>query len=101
MGVASQQDIPNRPEVSEPWTIKRLFPFSGTVTTIAKVFVNPLDVFLAYLVFVLGIAELLGREVSLFMWLLTILILAADIFERQTGKLTDSKSNIKKVTNDS
>ena len=95
MALTNQQDIPNKPEVREPWTFKRLFPFSGAVTSFAKVFVNPFDVLLGYLVFVLGIAELLGRHTSWFFWALTVLILIADIIERRTGILSDTKKEEK------
>ncbi len=85
MGLAEKHDIPTKPVAAEPWTFKRLFPFSGAVTNIAKVFVNPLDVLLGYLVIMLGIAELIGRHVSWQFWVLTLLILGATVFQRYTG----------------
>lgn len=88
MSLTSMQDIPNKPEVREPWTFRRLFSF-GAITTLAKVFSNPFDVLLGYLVFILGIAELFGRRVSWFMWVFTILILLADILERHIELLTN------------
>lgn len=91
MALTSSQDIPEKPKVSEPWTIRRLFSFSGIAKSFTKIFVNPLDVLLGYLVFILGIAELIGRDTSWFLWVFAILILAASIFERHTGTLTDTK----------
>jgi hypothetical protein len=91
MALTAQQNIPEKPIVSEPWTFRRLFPFAGAVTTLSKVFINPFDVLLGYLVFILGAAELLGRHVSWFFWVFAILILAADIFERHTGIPSDTK----------
>lgn len=88
MALTEKQDIPNKPEVREPWTFKRLFPFSGAVSSIAKAFGNPFDVLLGYLVFIIGIAELIGRRVSWFFLALTVLILVADVFERH-GFLLD------------
>lgn len=81
MAIASEQNIPEKPVASEPWTVKRLFSF-GAITTLAKVFVNPFDILLGFIVFFIGLAELLNRHVSLGLYLLAILILAASIFER-------------------
>ena len=89
--LTNQQDIPNKSETREPWTLRRLFPFGGAITTLTKVFINPFDVILVYLVLVLGIAELAGRQTSWFIWGFTTLVLATDIFERYTGIPSDSK----------
>ena len=94
MGLAQNQEVPNKPEVREPWTIKRLFSF-GAVTTLAKVFVNPLDILFGYLVFILGIAELFGRQVSWFIWAFTVMMLIAIVFERHFGTPTNIKKEEK------
>ena len=91
MALTSQQDIPNKPIAQEPWTFKRLFPFAGAVTTLTKVFINPFDVLLGYLVLILGIAELLGRHISWFFWAFTTLILLSDLLERYLGIPSDTK----------
>lgn len=92
MALTSHQDIPAKPKANEPWTFRRLFPFAGAATSLTKVFTSPLDVLLGYLVFIIGLAELMGRDVSWFMWVFIILILAADVFERHTGILSDTKT---------
>lgn len=90
--LTSQQDIPKKPEVqNEPWTFRRLFPFANTVATLAKVFVNPFDILLGFLVLIIGLVELFGRHISWGFFMLTILILATAIFERH-DKLTETKS---------
>ena len=91
MALTSHQDIPEKPKVAEPWTFRRLFPFSGVATSLTKVFASPLDVLLGYLVFIIGIAELTGRDTSWFLWVLTVLILVSSILERHIGILSDSK----------
>ena len=95
MGIAQNQDVPKVKEVEQPWTFKRLFPFGGVVTSFTKVFVNPFDVLLGYLVFILGIAELFGRQVSWFMWVFATLILLADVFERLDLEETPKKTKTK------
>ena len=99
MALTEYQDIPKKPEVKEPWTIKRLLPFASVTSSIAKVFASPLDILLGYLVFILGIAELIGRNVSWFIWVFTVLILAADIFERRISTQLDIKKEKKPRTN--
>lgn len=80
MALTNEQSIPDRPVVKEPWTVRRLFPLS-VITSISKVFTNPLEILLAFLIIVLGIAELIGRHVSWFYFVLTILILTANVLK--------------------
>jgi len=97
MALTSQQDIPEKPKPSEPWTFRRLFPLSGAVTTLAKVFVNPFDVMLGYLILLIGIAELINRDVSPYFYILTGLIILVDVFERHACDLiTPLDKSIKK-----
>lgn len=91
--MASKQDIPEQPKVHESWTIKRLFS-SGTVTALAKVFVNPLDVLFGFIVLIIGLVELFGRHVSWGFYGLAILILATSVFERHV-KLPDVPEKLK------
>ena len=91
MALTEQQDIPKKPVVAEPWTFKRLFPFSGAVSAITKVFVNPFDVLLGFIILVIGLVELFGRHVSWGFYILAILILAAALFERHVNLLFDVK----------
>lgn len=86
MAIASEQDIPNRPaEQSEQWTFRRLFPFSGAVSSLTKAFANPFDVLLGYMVLVGGAAELIGHPMSWYFWVFAVLILISDLLERRTG----------------
>lgn len=96
MALTNQQDIPSKPEVREPWTFKRLFPFVAAVTSFTKVFVNPFDILLGYLVVVLSIAELLSIHVSGLIWTFAVLLLTADLLERNIGSLSKPKEELKK-----
>ena len=82
MALTEKQDIPIKPIVKEPWTFRRLFPFAGSTTALAKTFVNPLEILLGYLVFILGVTELFGRSVSWMFWIFTTLILLTTLYER-------------------
>jgi len=91
MPLTSEQNIPDKPkEKSEPWTFRRLFPFSSAITTLSKAFASPFDILLGYLMIVLSIAELIGRNVSWTMWILTALIFFAVVAEHYI-KLKESK----------
>lgn len=91
MAITSEQDIPIKPVASEPWTFKRLFPFTGAVTSFAKVFVNPFDILFGFIILVIGLVELFGRHISWGFYILAILILAAALFERHVNLLFDVK----------
>ena len=92
MGLTRDQQIPDKKnEEKSEWSFRRLFPFAGAMTSISKVFVNPFDILLGYLVVILSIAEVLGRHVSWFLWLLTTLIFFADLVERKTGMTIETK----------
>ncbi|KKT20016.1 MAG: hypothetical protein UW07_C0044G0014 [Candidatus Nomurabacteria bacterium GW2011_GWF2_43_8] len=91
MALTAQQDIPNKPEVKEPWTFRRLFPFAGAVSAITKVFVNPLDILLGFIILVIGLVELFGRHVSWGFYILAILILVSALFERHVNLFLDTK----------
>lgn len=96
MALTAQQDIPKKSETQEPWTFRRLFPLAGAVTSITKVFVNPFDILLGFLVLVVGIAELIGHQVSWMLWVLTVLILIADITERRGFPFVEKEVEITK-----
>lgn len=91
MGLTNQQDIPNKAVAPEPWTRKLSLPFIGAITSLSKVFINPIDVLLGYLVFIFGITEILDRQVSIFFWILIILILAIVVFERNKDIFLNTK----------
>jgi hypothetical protein len=73
MPIASHIETPNKPiPAGQPWTIKRLFPFSGAVKAMVKVY-NPSEIIGAFMIFITGFGELLGREFSWF-WYFILLI---------------------------
>lgn len=82
MGLTSGQDIPEKKIEHEPWSFKRLFPFIGATTALTKAFTNPFDLLLGYLVFIIGITELIGGQISFDISVITILVLGAAFFER-------------------
>ena len=92
MALTNQQDIPNKPEIKEPWTIRRLFPFAVIASTISKAFTNPFDILLGFMVFVIGSGELLQRRASWEFYVLAILILLVTLFERHAEILLNKKT---------
>ena len=96
MALTEQQDILQKPVVKEPWTMRRLFPFLGTASAFAKVFANPFDMMLGFLVLVFGLTELLGREVSWMFLAFSVLVLAANIYERRKSPEPVGKPEVKK-----
>ena len=95
MGLAANQEIEKKPEVHEPWSVRRLFPFAAVSSAITKTFTNPFDILLGYLVFILGIVELIGRHVSWVFWGIVVLILIADVAERHIDFLSKKEDNKK------
>lgn len=75
MGLTDKQELPNKPIVKEPWTFKRLFPFGGTASAIAKTFTSPIEVIFGFMVLVTGIAEVIGQRPSWMWYVLTLLVL--------------------------
>jgi hypothetical protein len=82
MALTNQQDIPNKPTVSEPWTFKKLLSFNAAVTNLSKVFVNPLEVLLGFVVLVIGLAILFGRTVPVLFYGLALGFLFETTYER-------------------
>lgn len=83
MALTQDQDLPLKPQPEkEGWTYRRLFPMKATVSAIAKAFVSPLEVLLAYVVFIIGIAVLIGRVVPVLCYILAILLIIAVAVER-------------------
>lgn len=97
MPLTSEQDIPNKPQASEPWTFKRLFS-APAISVISKAFVNPFDIMMGYLVFIAGAAELINKDVSVGFWLLIILTLTAGLIEKHDKLLHSPKPEIKEKT---
>ena len=91
MALTNQQDIPNKPEVREPWTIRRLFPFAVIASTISKAFVNPFDILLGFTIFVIGIGELFNRRASWEFYALAVIVLLVTLFEKHAEILLNKK----------
>lgn len=68
-------------ENGESWSVRRLFPLKALTAAFAKVFISSFDVLLGLLVFAAVIVEVTGRT-PWGLYLLAILMLAADVFER-------------------
>jgi hypothetical protein len=96
MGIASKQELPQRPVEKAPWSFKRMFPMAAMVSSFSKTFINPFDILLGFLVFVVGINELLEHRVSWMLWVFIILILLADLLERYKEQIAPSKKEEKK-----
>ena len=82
MAITSEQDIPSRPKPTEPWTFRKLLSGTAVISTLAKVFVNPLDVLFAFSVVVMAALEFMERRASDSFLFLTALLFVAVIFER-------------------
>lgn len=88
MALTNDQDIPEKPkQIPEPWTFQRLFPLKATVSALTKSFTTPFDILLVFQILIIGTSELIGRQVSWMLYLLTALILIADVVERQKKEL--------------
>lgn len=87
MALTQNQNLPNKPENAQEWTFKKLFG-GGAVSAVSKVFTNPFDVLLGYLILVVGVAELIGRHISWYLWVLITLLLFIDLLERRRDTLT-------------
>lgn len=89
--MAIQQDIKTRPVVSEPWSVKKLFPVKAMASAISKTMTSLFDFILVYLVIIISITELIGHHVSWFMWIFMILIFLAVLSERNKEKIVEKK----------
>lgn len=78
MPITNQQDIPNKPKISEPWTFKQIFSVAGVISTALKQF-TVLQLFAAFALAVAAVGELTGRPVSIF-WYIILLVILGGIF---------------------
>lgn len=92
MALAEQQDIPKREETKTEWSFRRLFPFAGAVSAVAKSFTSPFDVLLALIAAVIGTAELIGRDISWPFWVFAFALLVCSLAERHKPTTSDNKS---------
>mgnify|MGYP001607587443 CR=1 FL=1 len=83
MALTEKQDIPEKPkETQEPWSFRRLFPFKATVSSLTKSFTTPFSILLVFQILIIGVSELIGKQVSSRMYILATFILIADMVER-------------------
>jgi len=83
MSLTSQQDIPERPKVeSEPWSMRRLFPMRATASAIVKMFASPLEILLAWVFLIIGVAVIFQYRVSIAFYILAAILLLGTLFER-------------------
>lgn len=85
MALTTELELPRRTLPSEGWSAKRLFPVKAFTSAFSKVFVTPFDVLLSLLVFAIVIVEVFS-DGSWMLYGLTVLVLAADVFERYHNK---------------
>ncbi|MEX2053928.1 MAG: hypothetical protein WD883_00010 [Candidatus Colwellbacteria bacterium] len=81
MALTEQQNIPEKPVKSEPWTFRKLFSSSGA-DSLVKTFSSPLEVMFGYMVIIIGIAILFGQSVPTLFYGLSFCLLAVVIYER-------------------
>lgn len=92
MPIATNIEVPRKPaEASQPWTIKRLFPFSGTATVITKTF-NQFEIFCAFALFITGLGELIGRDFTWYWYIILIINLCGAFALRYIDKQYERRS---------
>lgn len=91
MGLATEQDIKTKPQEKTSWSFRQLFPVKAMATAISKTMTSLFDFILAYLVVVISLTELLGRRVSWFMWIFTVLVFLAVLSKHNTEKPIEKK----------
>lgn len=76
-------EIPNKPtEQPQGWSIRRLLSLGGSVGKVVSLF-NPFEFILLTMILISGIAEIAGRHVSWFWYVLLVLVLLAAFAQRQ------------------
>lgn len=76
-------EIPNKPtEQPQGWSIRRLLSMGGSIGKVISFF-NPFEFILLTMILISGIAEIMGRHVSWFWYLLLVLMLLAAFASRQ------------------
>lgn len=89
MGMAKDQEtLPAKPSPSEGWSFRRLFS-APVATAFTKVFVNPFEWLLCYMLLVIGAAELLEKHVSLFFYAMTFFLFVAALITHLGNPLTE------------
>jgi len=83
MGLTSQQQLPDQKKDQIKWSFKTLF---DNFSPIAKMFSTPVSICLLLSVIFIGTAELLGRDVPIYFYLLSLVMLLLASAEKQDTK---------------
>jgi hypothetical protein len=75
MGIAKEQEAPLQKIEETKWSTRRLFPFADVAKSFTKNFTSVFDVLLGVTVVMIGVAEILDRNVSFMFYLLAIVLI--------------------------
>lgn len=81
----------------QPWTARLLFPMRAMAKSIGKVFVTPFDFLLGLLVVAIVFVELFS-DGSWMLYVFSMLVLGADVFERYLNRVFPQVVEGKPVT---
>lgn len=95
MGLTNNQELPNKPEVKDSWSFRKLLNISQITSAISKIFVNPVEILSGYMILIVSLAEIVDRS-SWFLRTLTILSLMAFIAERWIKLLSEENKQHEK-----
>lgn len=90
MGMTQTQDIPIQKQEQSTWSTRRLFPFTALSNAFVKTFINVYDVLLGFSLLIIGITEVLNRNVSWIFYIVVIVLIAASLYERHQSRLVES-----------
>ena len=82
MGIAIEQDTPLKPQEKSTWSRRALFPAKAVASALGKQFTSPFEILSGFLIVVVSIAELIGRQVSWLFWVLLFFVVSAAFVER-------------------
>jgi len=71
----------NTSEQPQGWSIRRLLSLGGSVGKVVATF-NPFEFVFFVMILISGFAELIGRDVSWFWYVLTVLVLLVVLWQR-------------------
>ncbi len=89
-------DIPNKPtEQPQSWSIRRLISMGGSISKVISMF-NPFEFILLVMILISGAAELIGRDVSWFWYVILFVVLLVAFSSQQ--KVEQPKKDDTKIT---
>lgn len=89
--MAERQELPTKTIEKSEWSVRRLFPFTAVAKSFAHTFTNIFDVLLGFSVLTICVAELLNKDVSWLLYVLTMLLLFIAFIERRAHTLDETK----------